>query len=82
MTSQEGTTMTARQPKGSDGLLTLSQARRQIGCSQVELLHLVVELGVVPVRQRRGSSLWYLRSADVRWIRLERLSRLGIPNCD
>jgi hypothetical protein len=79
MVPRRAPTMTARQPKGSDGFLTLSQARRQIGCTQVELLHLVVELGVVPVRQRRGSALWYLHSADVRRIRLERLTRLGIP---
>jgi hypothetical protein len=79
MVPRRAPTMTARQPKGSDGLLTLSQARREIGCSQAELLHLVVELGIVPVRQRRGSALWYLRSADVQRLRRERLTRLGIP---
>jgi hypothetical protein len=64
-------------PKGSEVLLTFSRARQQLGVSLPELLRLILASGVVPVRQRRGSALWCLRSADV--LRLERLTRRGIP---
>jgi hypothetical protein len=62
-----------RQPKASDRLLTLNQARQRLGLGQVsELLHLVLEHQILPTR-RRGYSFWYLSPAQL--VQLERLVR-------